>query len=231
MPLISGWGLGSALQDPGVRLVFLNQEPLSCLYFVTCAGCYKTLPPWLVSPSHDRSADLPTQLPRWLSGKESSCQGRRHWFHPWVGKIPWRRKWQPTPVFLPGESHERRSLVGRSPHRVAKNWARLSNQTTGEGEQQRSRQSQHVCEAVSAAQAGPHTASTPAKPHTHLCSLCLCDKAPRICSSTGFALCGIQPAAGLIPLKKALITVPCRAVVAVGKPFECESPHFPTMEL
>ena len=36
-------------------------------------------------------------------------------FNPWVGKIPWRRKWQPTPVFLPGESHGRRSLVGYSP--------------------------------------------------------------------------------------------------------------------
>ena len=36
-------------------------------------------------------------------------------FAPWVGKIPWRRKWQPTPVFLPGESHGRRSLVGYSP--------------------------------------------------------------------------------------------------------------------
>ena len=34
---------------------------------------------------------------------------------PWVGKIPWRKKWQPTPVFLPGESHGRRSLVGYSP--------------------------------------------------------------------------------------------------------------------
>ena len=33
-------------------------------------------------------------------------------FDPWVGKIPWRRKWQPTPVFLPGESHGQRSLVG-----------------------------------------------------------------------------------------------------------------------
>ena len=32
----------------------------------------------------------------------------------WVGKIPWRRAWQPTPVFLPGESHEQRSLVGYS---------------------------------------------------------------------------------------------------------------------
>ena len=34
---------------------------------------------------------------------------------PWVGKIPWRREWQPTPVFLPGESHGQRSLVGYSP--------------------------------------------------------------------------------------------------------------------
>ena len=39
-------------------------------------------------------------LPWWLSGKESVCQCRRYGFDPWVGKIPWRRKWQPTPVFL-----------------------------------------------------------------------------------------------------------------------------------
>ena len=37
------------------------------------------------------------------------------WFSPWVGKIPWRRKWQPTPVFLRGEVHGRRSLVNYSP--------------------------------------------------------------------------------------------------------------------
>ena len=36
-------------------------------------------------------------------------------FHPWVGKIPWRRAWQPTPAFLPGESHGQRSLAGCSP--------------------------------------------------------------------------------------------------------------------
>ena len=36
-------------------------------------------------------------------------------FNPWVGKIPWRRAWQPTPIFLPGESHGQRSLVGYSP--------------------------------------------------------------------------------------------------------------------
>ena len=39
---------------------------------------------------------------------------KKHRFDPWVPKIPWRRKWQPTPVFLPGESHRRRSLEGYS---------------------------------------------------------------------------------------------------------------------
>ena len=34
---------------------------------------------------------------------------------PWIGKFPWRRAWQPTPVFLPGESHGQRSLEGYSP--------------------------------------------------------------------------------------------------------------------
>ena len=40
---------------------------------------------------------------------------RRRGFNPWVRKIPWRRKWQPTPVFLPGESHGQRSLAGSGP--------------------------------------------------------------------------------------------------------------------
>ena len=57
-------------------------------------------------------------FPGGASGKESTCQRRRcrRWrFYPWVGKIPWRRKWQPTPVFLAGKSHGRRSLAGYSP--------------------------------------------------------------------------------------------------------------------
>ena len=45
-------------------------------------------------------------------------------FDPWVGKIPWRRKWQPTPVFLPGESHGQRTLLGYSP------WGRKESDTT-----------------------------------------------------------------------------------------------------
>ena len=44
-------------------------------------------------------------------GKESTCQYRRHRLNPWVRKIPWRRRWQPTPVFLPGKSHGHRNLV------------------------------------------------------------------------------------------------------------------------
>ena len=58
---------------------------------------------------------LENGLPRWLRGKESSCQCWRRGFNPWVGKILWRGKWQPTPVFLAGESHRQRSLVDSSP--------------------------------------------------------------------------------------------------------------------
>ena len=64
---------------------------------------------------------IPTPLyvdfdfPSGTSGKESTCQcGRhkRHGLNPWIRKIPWRREWQPTPIFLPGESHGQRSLAG-----------------------------------------------------------------------------------------------------------------------
>ena len=54
-------------------------------------------------------------LPRGLSGEEPAGQHRRHGFDPWVGKVPWRREWLPSPVVLPGESHGQRNLVGYSP--------------------------------------------------------------------------------------------------------------------
>ena len=57
-------------------------------------------------------------FPDGASSKEPVCQCRKckKWgFNPWVRKIPWRRSWQPTPVFLPGESHGQRSLMGCSP--------------------------------------------------------------------------------------------------------------------
>ena len=58
---------------------------------------------------------------QWLSGKEPACQcrGRRRWkLDPWVGKIPWRRKWQPSPVFLPRRSHGQRRLQSMGSQRV-----------------------------------------------------------------------------------------------------------------
>ena len=59
---------------------------------------------------------LPPSLIVWVSFSFLFClQCGRPGFSPWVGKIPWRRKWQPTPVLLPGKSHGQRSLVGYSP--------------------------------------------------------------------------------------------------------------------
>ena len=58
------------------------------------------------------------RLPRWRSGKKihlPSRRWKRHWFDPLIRKIPWKRKWQPTPVFLLGKFHGHRSLAGYSP--------------------------------------------------------------------------------------------------------------------
>ena len=56
-----------------------------------------------------------SSFPGGTNGKEPACQCRRQGSDPWVRKIPWRMKWQPIRVFLPGESHRQRSLVGYSP--------------------------------------------------------------------------------------------------------------------
>ena len=80
-----------------------NAEAL-CLE-VTYRYCYHIFPSF-------------TWLPRRYSGKQSACQCRRrkrHEFDPWVRRIPWSRKWQTAPVFLPGKSHGQRSLGGYSP--------------------------------------------------------------------------------------------------------------------
>ena len=68
------------------------------------------------------------RLPKWCSGKESACQCRRckrQEFSPVVGKIPWRRKWQPTPVVLLGKFCRQKSLAGYRPW-VPKSQTRLS---------------------------------------------------------------------------------------------------------
>ena len=63
---------------------------------------------------------------RWLSGKKSACQCRRHRFNPWSRKIHWRRKWLPTPVFLPGKSHGS-GAWWTTVHRITKSWTWLSD--------------------------------------------------------------------------------------------------------
>ena len=80
---------------------------------------------WCLAPKHPKhwhdchednlNWDLLWKHPRWISGKESTCQYMSHRFNPIVGKIPWRRKWQPCLLFLPGNSHRQRSLAGYSP--------------------------------------------------------------------------------------------------------------------
>ena len=68
-------------------------------------------------------------LPWWLSGKESARQSGKCRFDPWVLKIPWRRKWQPTPAFLPGIFHGQRNcgLQSMGLQRVGHNLASRNN--------------------------------------------------------------------------------------------------------
>ena len=74
------------------------------------------------------------ETPGGSNGKESACQCRRWGFNPWVRKIPWRRKWQPTPVFLPGKCHGQRSLEGYSmgSQRGGHDWATERDETVEE---------------------------------------------------------------------------------------------------
>ena len=97
------------LSDPGIESTF-PASPAS------------EVDSWLAKPSGQLTELIAlckegsiSMLPWWLSGKEPTYQCRRCWFDTWFRKIPWIRKWQPTPVFLPGKSHGQRSLVGYSP--------------------------------------------------------------------------------------------------------------------
>ena len=74
--------------------------------------------PNVVSLSRWDTGSLEGIFPRWHSDKESAANAgnvKRHRFDPWLGKIPWSRKWQPTLVLLTRESHGCRSLVGYNP--------------------------------------------------------------------------------------------------------------------
>ena len=120
--LAAAWAKPAACSPLTVRVLLSHPGPC------WAPRCLQTSPP---APSPSANSDQPppntTQgiplcyrpcFPSGASSKELACQCRRcnrHRFDPWVGKIPWRRKWQRAPVFLPGESHGQRSLVGYSP--------------------------------------------------------------------------------------------------------------------
>ena len=88
-------------------------------------------------------------------------QCRRHRFNPWVGQIPWRRKWQPIPMFLPGKSHGQRSLVGYSPWDLKR-----------VGHELATKQQQSVCMSVLLSQFIPPSPS-PLCPYIQSLHLCL----------------------------------------------------------
>ena len=92
----------------------LSVSPLAYCYFLTSFSLTVIS---LIVPSNKtligKLCELPQRLKR--QGIHLQCRrGKRHWFTPWVGKLPWRRKWQLTPVFLPGKSHEQRNLTSYS---------------------------------------------------------------------------------------------------------------------
>ena len=96
-----------------------NNPPLSPFYIIT--ECQAELP--VLCSSFPLAVCFPRGsvcmgFPGGTSGEEPTCQGRRYnrrVFDPWVRKIPWRRAWQPTPVFLCGKSRGQRSMVSYGP--------------------------------------------------------------------------------------------------------------------
>ena len=72
-----------------------------------------------VAKSQTQLSDWNELSSLWLSSKESTCQYKRYKPYPWVGKIPWKRKWQPTLIFFPNKSHGQRCLKA-SVHVVAR---------------------------------------------------------------------------------------------------------------
>ena len=120
VPICSGGsqkGYGGARPPPssrqGKQAVVFPREPRQGLPLLMALGRWQSE----TSPSHRAASAHPT-LPKGAhggsDGKESACSARDPGFNPCVGKIPWRKKWQSTPVFLPGASHGWRSLAGYS---------------------------------------------------------------------------------------------------------------------
>ena len=105
------------LPNPGIKPVFLVSLALTngFLYHCTTYNWMYLLKTKIPLLWFSQTISFSSNKVRWSGGKESACQCRRHRFNPWVGKIPWKRKWQPIPVFLPGKFHGERSLEATSP--------------------------------------------------------------------------------------------------------------------
>ena len=95
-----------SLSDPGIKSMSLTSPALAGRFFTTSATCLVL--------SEACFPELYSGLYSYI-GERICLQCKRPEFSPWVGKMPWRRKWQPTLVFLPGKFHAQRSLVGYSP--------------------------------------------------------------------------------------------------------------------
>ena len=120
------WPMSLYISSRKYRLhsTYLGHFPFYCcksdFVFITCSCQLRPKVQSVTVPFMQNGG-----FPDGSDSKESICLPcRRLKFDPWVGKIPWRREWQPTPVFLPGESHGQRSLVGYSP------WGHEESDTT-----------------------------------------------------------------------------------------------------
>ena len=112
------------MQETGLRSLY--QEDLLEEEIATHSGILAWEIPWTEEPGGlqsmgpqrvghtERLLLTPSLASQWLSGEESAFHTGDS-FDPWVGKIPWRKTWQPIPVFLPGKFHGQRSLAGYSP--------------------------------------------------------------------------------------------------------------------
>ena len=97
------------LQLPSYMMLTLRHKTWKIRIY-TCFSSKRHGKKYLVLGTSSRRASQVAQVVKNQTAKAGDIV--RCGFDPWVGKIPWRRKWEPTPVVLPGESHGQRSLVG-----------------------------------------------------------------------------------------------------------------------
>ena len=123
------WGnhLESPEEQSGIWVICPYKYPRTALLFSHHPSCNPSFPCRHVGKAP--SSLYVTGLPWCLSGKESTCQRRscrRLTFDPWDREIPWRRKQQPTPVFLPGKFLGLRSLAGSLGHKESNTTEQLN---------------------------------------------------------------------------------------------------------